>query len=251
MHQVKLKVSLSAILGAVIIGALFLQATHEDARLRDLQRAVQALQGRNRQLVAIERRGGAIRPAGRQEKANAAGLAREMAARKARVENGTMPPRELQPGLKPLSALTYAGQSTPLAAVDSGLWAIYHGDIDQLTKLIALTPAGRDAAATLFSSVPAETQAQLQTPEYMMALLIAYSYNAVGYQVLGDHQNSDDPASWTVQAVVQLEDGRTARPSSILQESNGSWQIEFDQNAVKQSAIFLTGAVAPLPALDK
>jgi type II secretory pathway pseudopilin PulG len=245
MHHSKLKVSISAILAAAIIGALFLQARHQETRLRDLQRALQALEGRQQAACRDSTTWWGNSPPGEQVEANAARLAREMTARKARAENGTTSSRELQPGLKPLSALSYAGQSTPLATVDSGLWAIYHGDIDQLTKLITLTPAGNNAAATLFSSLPAETQAQLQNPEYMIALLIAYGYNAVGYQVLGDHQNSDDPANWTVQAVVQLEDGRTIRPNTTLQESNGSWQVEFDQNAVKQFAFFLTGAVAP------
>jgi len=248
MYPLRWKAPLLIILGVAAAGSLFIQARREESQQRDLQRTIQSLQARNQRLAADAKRSPPIPSTRAAEVGNAAGLVREMAARKVRDGAATASPAALQPTLKPISSLSFVGQATPLAAVDSSLWAIYHGDIDQLAKLIALTTAGKDAAEALFATLPPEAQAQVQSPERMTALLIAFGYNAVGYQILDAHPNDADPSTWTVQAVVQLEDGRTVRPNTPLRETNGNWQVEFDQNAVKQFSVFLTSAVGPASA---
>jgi hypothetical protein len=150
--------------------------------------------------------------------------------------------------MESLKALIYAGNGTPLGTIDSALWAGYHGDIDQLSKLIVLTPDGEDAAAALFANLPAETRAQLQSPAYMTALLVAYWYNAVGYQVQAAYPIDGDPASCAAKILVQTEDGRTIGANLVLRQADGSWRIECDQSEVKRLAVLLTGAVLSLPA---
>ena len=83
----------------------------------------------------------------------------------------------------------------------------------------------------------------------MLALLVVYGYNVNGYKLGEGPQNGDDPTNWTV-PYGQLEETADSPAGRILlQESNGNWQAEFDQNTVKQFAIFLTKALAlPLPA---
>jgi hypothetical protein len=251
MRLSRLKFILSTILVAGVAGAFYFHSRREEIRLRNLQGSIRSLRLDNQRLAAIGQSSQAGRSVTDQKTTNAAALSREIVARQSRTESPSDPQYQLRPGLIPVGTLTYVGQSSPLAAVESGFWAIYHGDLDQLAKLIALTPDGTDAAATLFASMPPDAQAALQTPERMMALLVAYSYDAAGYQVLGSNQNSNDPSSWTVHADVQLADGRTIRPSTTLQETNGIWQVQFDQNAVKQFGIFLTGAVVPSPVSDR
>jgi hypothetical protein len=200
-----------------------------------MQLSIRTLRLENRTLALAAQSGGETNP----NRKNAAGLVRELAARRARSEDANPSPFDHLSDLKPLNALIYAGQETPLAAVDSSLWAIYHGDIDKLRELIALTPDGIDAAAALFANLPAEAQVKFQTPENMIALLVAYTYNAIGYQVLESNQDAIDPNRWTVKAVVQMEDGRTARPNVNLLSTDGKWQVQFDGNAVRQFATVL------------
>ena len=240
MRISRLRVTLLAILVGAIFAALLLQIEREDARLRDLQRTAQTLTVQNQRLGAVLQEA-PTRPVVEQVETNAADLAREMEARKGSVESAAVLPGELRPGMESLKALIYAGNSTPLAAIDSSLWAVYHSDIDQLAKLIALTPAGKDAAAALFASLPAESQARMQDPEHMTALLVAYGCNAVGYQVQASHQSGGDPASWTVRVLVQSEDGRSSGLNIPLRQTGGSWQLECDQGEVKQLAALLNG----------
>jgi hypothetical protein len=220
-------------LSLVGIGTLLFYEKEQETRLRELRRAIQALRVQDQSLASAAPNGAA------------ASLIREITARKTRPENAASSFRDIQSGLTPIGSLNYVGQATPLAAVESSLWAIYHGDVDKLATMIALTPDGAKAAASLFANLPEDTKARLQTSENMMALLVAYAYNAVGYQVLESNQKGDDRGTWTVQAVVQLEDGRTSRPNVTLQTSNGNWQVQFDENAVRQFATVL-GVTDPL-----
>jgi hypothetical protein len=223
---------LLAVLSAVGIGSLLFYERGQEARVRSLQRAVQALLVQNRALASAVPNDAVV------------GLVREMAAHRTRPEYAGSSSRDLQLGLRPISSLSYAGNETPLAAIESCLWAIYHGDVDRLATLIAFTPDGESAAAALFANLPADAKARFQNPESMIALLVAYAFNAVGYQILASSEKGGDPSTRTVQALLQLEDGRTSRPNVTLQNTKGNWQVQFDENAVRQFATVFGAADA-------
>ncbi len=230
MAASKTHLILLGVLSVVGIGSLLICAWGQEARARSLQRAIQVLVVQNRAIASAVPNEAVI------------GLVREMAAHKTRPEYAGGSSRDLQLGLRSISSLSYAGNETPLAAIESSLWAIYHGDVDRLATLIAFTPDGESAAAALLENLSTDTRARFQKPESMIALLVAYAFNAVGYQILASNQKGGDPSTWTVQAVLQLEDGRTTRPNVTLQNTNGNWQVQFDENAVRQFATILDAA---------
>jgi len=239
-----MKTAVLFVVAAVLASALFIEGRLQRTQFADLQRAIQKIRADNRRLIESAQTKGGRRAAGLRGASNAEALAKMMKNRKGKPESDSSLARPLQPGLKPVSVLTEEGQSSPVAAVDSALHAIYHGDVDRLAELIGLTPDGKTAAAALFASLPPGSQLQLRTPEYMMALLVAYGYNAVGYKMGAGHQDGSDPENWILPATVQLEDGRTVHPEPPLRLTNGQWQIEADANAVKQFGIYLTSAAA-------
>ena len=68
---------------------------------------------------------------------------------------------------------TNAGRATPLAAVQTALWAAQQGDTDALAGLIAFDAAGRALVDALFTRLPEEARASNGSAEKVFATLLA------------------------------------------------------------------------------
>ncbi|MEO6569865.1 MAG: hypothetical protein ABIO94_13970 [Opitutaceae bacterium] len=66
-----------------------------------------------------------------------------------------------------------AGRSTPLAAVQTAVWAAKQGDTNALAGLIAFDAAGRALVDALFTRLPEETRTSNGSAEKVFATLLA------------------------------------------------------------------------------
>lgn len=68
---------------------------------------------------------------------------------------------------------TNVGNATPRAAFESVVWSAVNGDVDTLASLIAFDSAGRAHAEELFARLPESARASSQSPEKILATLLA------------------------------------------------------------------------------
>jgi hypothetical protein len=66
-----------------------------------------------------------------------------------------------------------SGQATPAAAINSVLWAAVNGEVKRLASLITLDAQARGIAQELFSNLPAETRAEYESVDVVIATMIS------------------------------------------------------------------------------
>ena len=87
-----------------------------------MERRIKTQLADNQRLISLTQSRPTKLSRGEQQAANAAALARDGRPEIPEEENSAVAPRELQPGLKPVSALSYEGQSAPVQSIlDIGL----------------------------------------------------------------------------------------------------------------------------------
>jgi RNA polymerase sigma factor (sigma-70 family) len=238
MSTTKTKVAILA--GAAVLGALLVQDLRQQSQLHRLRRQVLGLQNASVRLLAQVRSHPEINSG-----AQLAGVLSKMAQRPTRSPSMTgSSASALKPGMKPLAALTNAGQATPVAAVETLLWALNTGNVDLLAKMITFRPDARAAADKLWASLPAESHSQFPTPESMLAPVAAESFpsDLVGYQVTEDRQNGPTPDYWTVKFQYQKSDGTTIDTGASLQQINGNWLVYMSTSGIQKIANHLAGS---------
>jgi hypothetical protein len=107
---------------------------------------------------------------------------------------------------------TFAGYSTPAAAVESALWALGQGDID--TYLAGLTDAER-------ARLEAQLQPDSPTVDATMTALTRTVSGATGFRILDQTAISDTE----VPVTVQLPGAPTEQLRFVLTFVNGEWRV--------------------------
>lgn len=159
-----------------------------------------------------------------------------------------------------LSSVSWAnrGQSTPIAAIETTLWAAAGGDIVALKNLVQLDDPVRAAAEALLSRLPASTRSIYTSPEHLVAAFTIQSIPIGHAQLVWHHQPSADEAFACV--FVQNPDASpTAAPSAAppdepntppsnpavtntraaylsLRRADAGWQLVVPASAIDQIA---------------
>jgi len=131
------------------------------------------------------------------------------------------------------SSYRNAGQATPLAALETFMWASDRCDTTTLAKTIIFGGNGRQKAEAVLAALPEEARSQFSSPEDLYALFIA-----------DDALTSPPPPEDIIQSVsVQLDGPDRAilvfpgpNHQQVYQNTVDGWKLVFPEIAVEQWA---------------
>lgn len=149
---------------------------------------------------------------------------REVEGIAARTDNGAPPLN-----LRPASNWKNAGKETPSAAAESLMWASDSGELDVLAKAIVLDPAAREKAEAILARLPASARQDYDSPEKLIALLLARDGDARAMQILGESKAGDDAL---VNLRLQKDDGKTKDEGYQFRRTGDGWRLVVPGKAV-------------------
>jgi hypothetical protein len=131
--------------------------------------------------------------------------------------------------LLPASAWKNAGRATPSAAAETLFWATDSGDVTALAGAISLDQTAREKAEAILARMPDSVRATYDTPEKLVALLLARETDIRAMQVLGESSAGDD-------AVVNMrllkDDGKTKDEGLQFRRSADGWRMNVTGKVV-------------------
>ena len=139
--------------------------------------------------------------------------------------------------LIPAGAWKNAGKGTPEAAAESLMWASDSGDLNVLASAILLDAAARETAAAMLARLPDATRQTYDTPEKLVALLLARDTDARAMQVLGANTAGDDAL---VSLRLQKDDGKTKEEGYQFRRTSDGWRLLVPGKAVDKMGKKLT-----------
>jgi len=218
-------------------GARLSQLAAENARLRD----------ENVKLARkIETMGHAVSLAGSPApSATAAAPVRPAASNPASRQ--TVP---LAGGLTPIEALGNAGRATARNAFATQLWAARTGDVALEASTITFGAEARARLEALAATLPENIRSEYDTPEKLMAFMLAGSPHPVGgMQVLGE--DDVDANDVTLQTEWQHVDDPVVHQSDVnlVQDADG-WKMVVPYSLVNRASDYLARTIAPPPAAN-
>jgi len=135
-----------------------------------------------------------------------------------RAAESSSPPLNLLPS----SAWKNAGRSTPSAAAETMMWATDSGNVEALASAITLDQAAREKAEAILARMPDSVRTTYNTPEKLVALLLARESDIRAMQVLGENSAGDE-------ALVNMRllkgDGKTKDEGMQFQRSSDGWRM--------------------------
>ena len=127
--------------------------------------------------------------------------------------------------------------TTPAAAAETLFWATDSGDIEALANAIILDPAAREKAEVILARMSDSVPATYNTPEKLVALLLARETDIRGLQVLGESQAGSE-------ALVNLrllkDDGKTKDEGLQFRQTPDGWRMTVTGKVVDKMGKKLT-----------
>jgi hypothetical protein len=242
---------------AVAVTAIMAAHWRETARLREEIATQRRLQKEEADLLRVARPGEIPAVVNEAEwerlRADREALPRlrdEVAALKKSVEqSGPKPakkrkadpavPPNIENEIVPSEAWRNAGYTTPVAAVETALWAAAGGDTDALMGSIILDEGAQRKAAELLAGLPAETRARYARPEELVAFMAAKDVPLEGARIFASKETMGE----TQRTVVQLRNaaGSVRQVHLDLRKTAGGWRLVVPESAVERYATQLTG----------
>lgn len=139
--------------------------------------------------------------------------------------------------LRPASAWRQSGKATPSDAAESLFWAADSGDLNLLANSIVLDPAAKEKAEAILARLPLETRTAYDTPEKLIALLLARDVDARAMQILGENKAGDDAL---VNLRLQKDDGKTKDEGYQFRRTSDGWRLVIPGKAVDKFGKKLT-----------
>lgn len=133
--------------------------------------------------------------------------------------------------LMPAGAWKNAGKGTPEAAAESLMWASASGDLDVLANSILLDATARERAAAILARLPEALRQVYDTPEKLVALLLARDTDARAMQVMGANTAGDDAL---VSLRLQKDDGKTKDEGYQFRRTSDGWRLVVPGKAVEK-----------------
>lgn len=124
-----------------------------------------------------------------------------------------------------------SGKASPEAAAESLMWAADSGDLEALAGAIILEGGARDAAAALYAKLPAEARKVYDSPEKLIALLLARDTDARAMQVLGASIAGSEAL---VSLRLQKDDGKTKEEGYQFRKTDDGWRLVLPTKAVEK-----------------
>jgi len=139
--------------------------------------------------------------------------------------------------LRPASAWRQAGKATPSDAAESLFYAADGGDVETLAKSIFLDHEARERAEAILARLPPESRAAYDSPEKLVALLLARDIDAKALQILGENQAGNDAL---VNLRTQKDDGKTKEEGYQFRQTADGWKMVIPAKAVDKFGKKLT-----------
>lgn len=169
--------------------------------------------------------------------------AREQAA-SLPVRTASAEPTTLLDG--PLTAKQWrnAGRATPVATVETMLWAAAHGQSGRLVETLAMSPEARAKAEAIYNSLPPDLRQEMATPERLFGALTAKDVTMQSAEVV-----AEVPFAQGTMLVLNLQnaDNQSRRVQLRLQPQGDHWRIEVPPAAVDR---FVAQAREKSPSLQ-
>jgi hypothetical protein len=244
MKSTKIKAALLAAIAALGITGYLLQQRFDarlaaqDERLRQAAAENARLQEQNLRLAQSAAAGKSPAPAA----ATAPGPAQGRPAGPGGDPRQTVP---LAAGMTPVLRLGNAGRATARGAFETQLWAARTGDIALEASAITLDAEGRARLEALAASLPEDMRAEYDTPEKLMAYMLAGSPHPVGgMQVLGEVDTDANDA--TLQTEWQHVDDDVVHQSEVtLVQGADGWKMLVPDPLVNRASNYLSRNLAP------
>ncbi|HEY1847599.1 MAG TPA: hypothetical protein VGG37_00270 [Opitutaceae bacterium] len=175
-------------------------------------------------------------------------------AAKAKQAGGDGPSRSaasgtpgLWPGMKSVSTLGNAGRASARAALQTQLWAARSGDVALEASSITFSEAARARLQALAATLPASLQAEYNTPELLMAYMLAGSPHPVGgVQLVGE--TDVDANDVTIQMQWQHADDDIIHDSSVgLVQGADGWKLLLPDSLVNRASAYLSRSAGRAP----
>lgn len=228
---------------AAVVGAVRWEAataTHVREAVASARRAnldARGLQLENRRLAAEQPAPGEIARL-LAEHDEIAALQRRLAELRRRVPDAAEDPEHAP---KPISEWSYAGRSTPRAALESALWCASRGDVDRLAELLAFGPESTDAATALFAQLPEAARREFGGPQRVIATIVAADFpkNASAMAIEAE---TDVGGAVDLAVKVAREDGQERRNHYELTKTDSGWQLMVPASVLASCADQIKGA---------
>lgn len=151
-------------------------------------------------------------------------------------------------GLRPVEALGNAGRDTPRNAFATQLWAARTGDIALEARSLTFGAEARAKLEAVGASLPDALRTEYDTPEKLMAFMLAGSPHPVGgMQVLGETEV--DANDVTLQTEWQHVDDDIVHQSDVsLQLGSDGWKMVVPLTLVNRASAYLTRTIGAPPA---
>jgi len=146
--------------------------------------------------------------------------------------------------VRPAEEWTDVGQATPVATLESVLWASRGGEVGRLGQLLNLDGAARQAASELYASLPSEAKTEYGTPEQLVATMVSAEmpddYTAFAIMPINDAKST------TTALIARVEDasGDQSNLALSFQHSASGWKMNVPAKAVQRFAAALVGKPA-------
>lgn len=237
--MIKLQIGIIAAIAAAGAAGLVLQH-RANSRLRQEVAGLQQLQAENARLREANNRlsGGAAATAGAAAPAAPQPTPRDM---------GPADPRQvvaLASGLTPVKNLGNLGRATARNAFATQLWAARTGDIGLEASAITFGPEARAKLEALVSTLPDAMRAEYDTPEKLMAFLLAGSPHPVGGIDVVSEVDAD-ANDVTLETEWQHVDDPVVHHSEVdLQQGTDGWKMVVPLSLVGRASAYLSRTLA-------
>lgn len=138
-----------------------------------------------------------------------------------------------------------AGRATPMAALETALWAGSSGHIDELTDLLMFDDSTLKVAQAMFDGLPATNQKEYGSTFRMVAALMAKDMPAGDVHVTVAKSLDPDPVSAQLEAELHdNKSGQTEKAHFEFQKNENNWGLWLPKEAVENLAAQFPATVA-------
>ena len=153
----------------------------------------------------------------------------------------------LWPGMRSVATLGNAGRASARSALQTQLWAARAGDVALEASSITFSEASRERLRALASALPASLQAEYNTPELLMAYILAGSPHPVG-GVQFVSETEVDASDVTIRMQWQHADDDIIHDSSVsLVNGPDGWKLVLPDALVGRAADYLSRSAGGPP----
>jgi hypothetical protein len=139
------------------------------------------------------------------------------------------------------------GRHTPLANLETALWAAGGGDVDTLAGLVTFHDNARAKAAAVLAQLPPEIRAKYDSPEKMVAFFTVQDIPATGsVRVLAEGRANEGERRLSVlffndHAPPEEQKRYDGVRELAFRPDEGGWKLVVPASAVEQYAAMLKG----------